>query len=309
MSKFNSKSVFINVLNLNSLLNKISSFMKIKTLIVAMCSIVLFTTSCKKEELSSVSVSTSSTDASYTETELTKETPITKQIDNNIGGFVECLPAHYADHPTLKYPLIIYLHGSGSTGDGSQASLVKVQNDGITSWITKQQFPSNFVSGGTSYQFIVLSPQFKSWPGPADVNDMLNYAISKYHINCEKIYVSGNSMGGGVTWNFATNYGKRITAIVPVSGADYPTTEKAQPIAADSLGVWAFCNNGDPTVPSWYSEDYITYINGFSPYITAKLTEFIGTTHNASAKAYDPTYKENDMNVYEWMLSYKKVKH
>ncbi len=285
--------------------------MKTEILIITIFTIITLATSCKKEDLASVSVSASApgVDASYTETNFTKETLITKKIDANIGGYVECLPAHYADHPTLKFPLIIYLHGQGSLGDGSQTSLTKVQHDGITNWITNQKFPNNFLVGSTSYQFIVLSPQFKGWPQPSDINDMLNYAIGKYHLDYERIYVSGNSMGGGCTWDYATAYGKRITGIAPVSGASWPTTEKAQPIAQDTVAVWAFHNSGDSSVPAWYSIDYVQYINDYNPYIPAKLTLFNASGHTASTTAYDPSYEENGLNLYEWMLSYKKVKH
>ncbi len=309
MLKFDFSSIFANIRHSSFLPKKNFPFMKIELVTATIFFIVASATSCKKDDVASVPVSTYSVDGSYTETGLTKETLITKKIDANVGGYVECLPAHYADHPTLKYPLIIYLHGQGSCGDGSQSSLTKVQHDGITNWITNQKFPSNFVVGGTSYQFIVLSPQFKQWPTASDVNAMLNYAIGKYHLDYERIYVSGNSMGGGITWNYGTAYGKRITAIVPVSGADWPTTEKAQPIADDSVAVWAFCNSGDSTVPAWYSVDYVQYINSFDPYRPAKLTEFNASGHNASSTAYDPSYEENGLNVYEWMLSFRKIKY
>lgn len=292
-----------------SSLKQIRLFMKTKILIVVAILITVLVISCKKEDLTSVPVTASSFDASYTETDLTVQKPITHKIDANIGGYVEALPAHYSDHPTLKYPLIIYLHGSGSMGDGSQSSLTKVEHDGIPNWITSQKFPSNFTVSGTPYQFIVLAPQFKAWPQPSDVNDMLNYAIGKYRLNYEKIYIVGNSMGGGVAWDYAWNYGKRITGIVPVSGASWPTTEKAAYVAADTVAVWGFHNSGDSTVPAWYTTDYVQYINNCHPYIPAKATIFQASGHSASTKAFDPTYEENGMNIYDWMLSYKKVKY
>ena len=184
-----------------------------------------------------------------------------------------------------------------------------VAHDGIDNWITNGQFPSNFTIGGKDYQFIVLSPQFKAWPQPKDINDMLNYAIGKYRLDYTKLYVSGNSMGGGGAWDYGWNYGQRITAIVPVSGASWPETEKANDIAKDSLAVWAFDCADDSTVPAWYAEDYVQYINEANPYIPAKETIFPTGGHNACKTAFDPSYTENGMNIYEWMLSYKKIKY
>ena len=96
-----------------------------KIITAAICFAIITFTSCKKEDAAvSTSLSASSVDGLYTETSLTVQKPITHQIDANIGGYMEALPAHYSDHPTLNYPLIIYLHGQGSLGNGSQSSFI-----------------------------------------------------------------------------------------------------------------------------------------------------------------------------------------
>ena len=272
-------------------------------------SAVILAASCKKEDLTSIAANASSVDQSYTETSLPVQTAITRTIDANIGGYLEALPAHYASHPTQKFPLIIFLHGQGELGDGSQVSLPIVADNSIPHLIATQTFPENFVVKGNTYQFIVLSPQFKAWPQPSDINDMLNYAINKYRLNYGKIYVCGLSMGGGGAWDYAWNYGQRITGIVPMAGASWPTTQKGQYIAQDSVAVWAFQNNDDSTVPSWYSIDYVQYINQYNPYIPAKLTLWPTGGHDCWTKASDPTYTENGMNIYQWMLSYNKKKN
>lgn len=282
--------------------------MKNSFLTAATLFVVVLATSCKKDDLTSVPVSASSTAESYVETSLPVQKLITHTVDANIGGYLEALPAHYADHPLMKYPLIIFLHGIGEVGDGSQASLPIVTDNSIPHLLATQTFPANFTVNGFTRQFIVLSPQFKVWPGPSDVNDMLNYAIKKYQLDYERLYVVGLSMGGGVTWDYGWNYGKRITAIVPMAGASWPTTEKAQAIVQDTVAVWAFHNNNDPTVPSWYSTDWVQYINSYNPFIPAKLTVFQSSSHDCWTQASDPNYRENGMNIYEWMLSYKKIK-
>ena len=116
-------------------------------------------------------------------------------------------------------------------------------------------------------------------------------------------------MGGGGDWDYSWNFGKRVTAVVPISGASWPTPEKGAGIAGDDLAVWAFHNNNDPTVPSWYSVDYVQYINDAKPKIQAKLTLFQASGHDAWTKATDPNYKENGKNIYEWMLSHQKKKN
>lgn len=287
--------------------------MKTRLLIATAITATVLFNSCSKENatptdlsFASNAVSASDVEGLYTETGFTVQKPITHRVDANIGGYLEALPAHYNDHPKKKYPLIIFLHGQGEMGDGSQKSLPIVADNAIPKLISQQKFPKNFKGPGGLYQFVVLSPQFKAWPQPSDINDMINYAIQNYKVDPTRLYICGLSMGGGGNWDYSWNYGKRATAVVPISGASYPTTDKGKDIAQDDLAVWAFHNNNDPTVPSWYSVDYVQYINQYKPQIKAKLTLFNSSSHDAWTKATDPTYRENGKNIYEWMLSYQK---
>ena len=279
-----------------------------KQLLLAIAVFAVVFNSCKKEYLTPAAISTSSVDEIYTETSLPVQKAITCNVDNNIGGYLEALPAHYSNHPGMYYPLIIFLHGHGQLGDGSQSSLQNVTASSIPHLIATQQFPANFKVKNATKQFIVISPQFKFWPGNSDVSDMLNYAIKKYRIDTTRIYFTGLSMGGGILWDYTCNFGKRIAAIVPMAGSSWPTTEKGQCIAQDSVAVWAFQNNTDPTVPSWYSIDYVHYINSYNPLIPAKLTLWPTGGHDCWTEASDPNYRENGKNIYEWMLSYRKKK-
>jgi predicted peptidase len=273
----------------------------------AICAVVL--SSCKKENSTPLSSAVSASDVEdlYTETGLPVQKAITRTIDANIGGYLEALPKHYADHPKKKYPVIIFLHGQGEMGNGSWSSLQKVANNAIPKLIANKQFPANFKSpSGGTYQFVVLSPQFRGWPQPSDVKDMINYALKHYRVDPTRVYICGLSMGGGGDWDYSWTYGKQATAIVPISGASWPTPEKGAGIAADNLAVWAFHNNNDPVVPSWYSIDYVQYINQANPRKKAKLTLFQASGHDAWTKATDPHYRENGKNIYEWMLSFQK---
>jgi predicted peptidase len=286
--------------------------MKNKIVIATVVCAFAFFSSCQKDStLPSDSTVVTASDESdmYIETLPMVQKPITHTVNANIGGYLEALPAHYADHPKKRYPLIIFLHGIGELGNGTTADLAKVANNAIPKLIAKGTFPSNFIVHDTSFQFIVLSPQFKGWPSAKDINEMLNFAIRKYRIDYTRLYLCGLSMGGGGVWDYSWVNGKRFSAIVPISGASWPTTQKAQAIAGDDIAVWAFHNTNDPTVPSWYSVDYVQYINDYTPAIRAKLTEFNSTSHDAWTTATDPNYRENGTNIYEWMLSFKKTKY
>ena len=81
---------------------------------------------------------------------------------------------------------------------------------------------------------------------------------------------------------------------------------KANAIASADLPVWAFHNEDDFTVPVSSTKDYIAAINSFNPSPLARMTIWPTGGHNAWTKATDPDYKENNLNIYEWMLQYHR---
>ncbi len=241
------------------------------------------------------------------------QTPQYHSIDGNIGGFYQSLPAKYYS-TTQHYPLMIFCHGMGELGNGSSSQLPYVLRNGPPKLINNKTFPASFSVNGKTFSFIVLSPQFRNWPQPGDIQATIQYAISHYRIDTTRIYLTGLSMGGGVVWQYpaaGVNYARRLAAILPVAGASYPEPNKAAPIAATDLATWALQNQNDPTVPSFYSVDYVKYINAFKPTPNplAILTLFPASGHDSWDEAYNPNYKLNNLNVYQWMLQYSRPGH
>ena len=229
-------------------------------------------------------------------------------IDSNCHGFYEYLPKGYDEHN--KYPLLIFLHGLGELGNG-ESDLPKVLRNGPTKLLANGTFPDSFVVKGKEYRFIVFAPQFLHWPWPGTIQTIIDYAVSHYAVDKSRIYLTGLSMGGGATWECVGNsskYAKEIAAVVPVCGASLADSIKTQRIAAANLPVWGLHNEGDPVVTVEYTHKYVAYINGATvpPEEAAKKTIFPAQGHDAWTKAYDPLYKEDGMNVYEWMLSHHR---
>src|SRR5215467_2297320 len=77
-------------------------------------------------------------------------------IDANCHGFYEYLPQGYSTG-TKQYPLLIFLHGSGETGDGSAAQLPYVFRNGPPKLISQGTFPVSFTVNNQTYSFIVIS--------------------------------------------------------------------------------------------------------------------------------------------------------
>src|SRR5215213_5298765 len=189
------------------------------------------------------------------------QSPRYNSINANCGGYYEYLPQGYSTNTWQSYPLIVFIHGVGETGNGT-TDLPGLLNcwTALPRLIANGGFPASFNVGGQNFSFIVISPQFKGWPGAADVNAVVDYAVQNYRVDQSRIYVTGLSMGGGTVWDFAGTYPTKAAAVVPVCGAAYPDGTKAQAIANAKLAVWATHNETDWSVPSSYTKGWVSTI-------------------------------------------------
>ncbi|HSN62109.1 MAG TPA: hypothetical protein VLR49_14315, partial [Ferruginibacter sp.] len=246
-------------------------------------------------------------------------TPVyfSQSISNaNSKGLYQYLPAGYTTS-AKNYPLIIWLHGAGQIGQGNTTDLPKVLLYGLTNVISKGNFPASFTVDDSSFSFIVISPQFISNPTGNNVAAIITHVINNYRVDPERIYLLGMSAGGGALWEYASissANSNKLAAIIPFAGNLNPSQVQANRIASANLPVWAFHNTNDGTVPVTNSRNWRNYINSYipTPNPLLKLTEFPVVSSNAVI-AHDcwtnttvPTYKENGINIYEWLLKYKK---
>jgi len=223
-------------------------------------------------------------------------------VGSNIGGFYESLPPSYDSNANL-YPLIVFLHGGGELGDG-EGQLPLVLKNAIPRMIQKKTFPLSFTVSDRNFSFLILSPQFKEWPVPEDVEAMVDYAVDHYRVDTHRIYLVGLSMGGGATWEYAARHGRRLAAMVPICGASWADSATAKGIAATDVPTWAFHNKDDDAVTYKSTTRYIDFITFFNPGFPVKLTLWPEGGHDAWTKATDPEYREDGRNIYEWMLQY-----
>lgn len=234
---------------------------------------------------------------------------------NNMTGYYEALPADYTTSGK-PHPLIIFLHGRGELAGASATSVTSsVTNTALPKYIKDGKFPASFTVNGQTHSFIVISPQFKNWPGSGEVFQLLKYLKTYYRIDTNRIYITGLSMGGGVAWGALSenaDSAKQIAAAVVICGAWDPSgvTHLPPRIAANNTPVLATHNDLDNQVPLSYSQGWVNGINNTVPAnkYPARLTVWSSTSHDAWTKTYDPNYKDpvTGLNVYEWMLQYSK---
>lgn len=162
-------------------------------------------------------------------------------------GYYEYLPEGYPADLDKKWPVVVFLHGSGEQGDGKTE----------LNWVLRNGPPAN-IDNGTEYPFICISPQSPTWWDDSNIDKLIEFVKSKYRVDRKRIYLTGISMGGGGTWSYAVAHPEKLAAIIPVCGAGSPIMEQK----LVNLPVWALHSWGDLTVSSSLSVDWCNKIAG-----------------------------------------------
>jgi hypothetical protein len=276
--------------------------------VVLLVALMLFA-SCKKEiqtesNINGAVIANNTVADDVLETLPPVHTPVLYNINSNVAGYYETLPARY-HLTTKKYPMILFIHGIGELGTG----LSRLNCCGLPYHIKGGTFPAKFLVNNVYYSYIVISPQFKVRPSAAQVQSVIDYAKNKYRIDETRVYVTGLSMGGGSTWDWSVVNGEKAAAIVPVCAGTAPTTVMATNVAAKNLPIWSLNSSADAVVPIQWAKDWITWIDArntaMAPY--TKLTVWDALSHNGTwGKAFNPVTRVDGYNIYEWMLLHQR---
>jgi len=213
--------------------------------------------------------------------------PKRDKLSSLVSGYYEYLPDGYDG--VKKFPLIVFMHGLGHIGNGDSDLYV----------LATMALPA-YLNEGMEIPFVVIMPQCSAWPGGGTVKDVIDYSVKNYAIDSGRIYVTGMSMGGAVTWEFAGQYPDIAACIVPVCPA-YATDEAGlQKIAKAGLGVIGY-HAKDDTIPYAYTEKPITRLNEIGINPKAEMTLYERGGHNIWDGVYEP-----DNKLYDQLLKYKR---
>lgn len=195
--------------------------------------------------------------------------------------YLLALPKNYETQE--KWPLLLFLHGSGERGTDLDA--------------VKKHGPPKLIAAGKEFPFIVVSPQCpsdKQWE-PLELTALLDDLIAKYKVDVDRICVTGLSMGGFGTWRLAAYSPDRFAAIAPICGGG--ETYWAKRIAP--IPVWAFHGAKDVGVPVERSQKMIDAL--VKEKAEPKLTIYPEAGHDSWTATYD------NPEFYEWLLRQKRV--
>ena len=187
-------------------------------------------------------------------------------------------------HTVDSLPLILFLHGSGESGDDLQ--LVK-----------KNGLPA-IIENKTDFPAIVVSPQCpdaeQGWECKA-LKLLLDKVIATHPVDRKRIYITGLSMGGQGTWDMIIHYPNFFACAVPVCGwGDRFLVENVK-----ELPIWAFHGAQDRVVPCINQVELIDKLQSLGNK-NVKLTIYPDANHNSWTETY------NNPALYDWMFSQKR---
>jgi predicted peptidase len=169
---------------------------------------------------------------------------------------------------TKRYPLIVWLHGSGGAGTDNIKQIAGDQLPGVRVWLTAANQANNPT-------FVVAPQSVRAWTtgmGSPELRPDLRMVVglvdalgSEFPIDGQRVYLVGQSAGGGGAWNLATNRPERFAAVVLVCPS---LTDVSRSWRAAHLPLWAFQGDKDHLIDKTREMLDVVTQNGGHPRFT-----------------------------------------
>jgi predicted peptidase len=182
--------------------------------------------------------------------------------------YLAYVPTSYEKDTAKKWPLVIFMHGSGERGD--QLNLVR--KNGLPFELDRR--------GDTPY--IMIAPQC---PAKANWNvqvleALLTDLLKRYRVDEKRVVVTGLSLGGYGSWAWSCEHPERFAGVIPVCGGIDP----AKTVTLKGMPIWAFHGDKDKAVP--FERGQAAAEAAKKNGADVKFTVYPGVGHNSWEKAY-----------------------
>lgn len=188
-----------------------------------------------------------------------------------------------------RYPVLIWLHGSGQSGSDNEA-----QMGGATKVFTSEENQKERAC-------FMIAPQCPDsaigWNKDVANNLMALIAdlTDRLPIDTDRIYLTGSSMGGFGTFNLAAKYPNVFAAAVPLCGGGDPKNAAA----LKPVPMWVFHGDKDDMVPVERSRVIVKAIQDIGGEMI-KYSELAGEGHGITGVVYAKP------ELHTWMFEQKR---
>lgn len=166
-------------------------------------------------------------------------------------------PANY--DPKVKYPLVVFFHGSGERGRVANHTdhfvQIFAQQDALRDYPCFVIIPSLPEQSEWNSRQLSDPP---TWPAAASIHLMAQLE-KDYNIDPKRIYVSGISAGGSAAWEMLLRYPKRFAAAIPIAAHWRVTDDQMRRLRKTSIFISAGAL--DQYVPVEYMRALVMRLN------------------------------------------------
>jgi pimeloyl-ACP methyl ester carboxylesterase len=202
--------------------------------------------------------------------------------------YISYLPKGYDADTAKKWPLIIFLHGGSRRG----SDLKKLYADGIPDQIYR----------GRDFPFVIVAPQCPEhirWSTENWFENFYNEVTGKYRIDLDRVYLTGNSLGGSGTWYLAMKYPEKFAAIAPLCGFTRHMDYMEKNIARlNDMPIWTFHGKMDTVVPFEETERMVRKLEGRNKDLRFSADPAAG--HGIHWQVYP------EQELYDWFLKHDR---
>ena len=197
------------------------------------------------------------------------------------------LPAHY-DPARTRYPLIVYLHGSGERGDDTLSHL-KNGVQAFGSWpviAVAPQCPREDTFGGSWYG--------GETPTQRRVVSLVRELSQRRSVDAQRISLVGYSMGAIGAWDLIERHRELFCAAVPIAGDLNPESARA----LVDFPIWAFHGEVDRLVRNEATRRVASLMKQLGGVF--RYTELKGVGHDSWQGAFD------NAELMPWLLAQRR---
>jgi hypothetical protein len=176
--------------------------------------------------------------------------------------FLLYLPEDYGTDPEAVWPLIIYLHDAEWRGTSPEILRGEYNPPYLLDSLPR------VLEKGKDLPFIVLSPvgnggwQFWSTDMITPLLTLLEEIQSLYSVDPDRIYLTGEGMGGNGVWAIGLHHPEYFAALAPLDGwLNYPFEVPENICDLKDVPVWAFHGENDFMVPVEVQQELVDAVN------------------------------------------------
>jgi predicted peptidase len=209
-----------------------------------------------------------------------------------------------------KYPVVIFLHGSGERGNNNQAQLFHgsgqflnpVNRENYPAYVLFPQCPEgefgvfNKPENPNESYSMQLNPTLSNMM--QTLKEFIEYYASLPDADPKRIYIMGISMGGMSTFEMVARYPQMFAAAIPICGSVNPERLKQQKELVKKVKFRIYHGDADAAVPVEGSRQAYKALKEIGAKV--EYIEFPGCTHNS----WNPAFNRNDF--LKWMFKQKK---